>query len=213
MAVPSTRPSRSTAWTSSWVPSSRACRALQSLDDIASATPPASTRPIRQPAPSAVPSRARPGRLLSCSARTWPATGPIPITTTVTAAAGRSSSWIRPARWSPPSRRPTVIIYSGLAYLNGDAVCRPTSIGNSIDVFNAITFAFVTTLQTGITDSDLVGLAGDPDLGVLFAVGQTGGDAGAALRDRSRDGRACSAKRRTTTRACTSRTWPMPTAC
>ncbi len=63
-------------------------------------------------------------------------------------------------------------LYSGLAYLNGLLYAANIE-GNSIDVFNATTFAPVTTLQTGITDSDLVGLAGDPDLGVLFAVGQS----------------------------------------
>ena len=64
--------------------------------------------------------------------------------------------------------------YTGLAYLNGDLYA--TSVfGNYIDIYNASTFAYITTLQTGISDSSLVGLAGDPDNGELYAVGQTGG--------------------------------------
>ncbi len=61
--------------------------------------------------------------------------------------------------------------YSGLAYLDGDLYAA-NIFGASIDVFNATTFAYVTTLQTGITDSSLTGLAGDPDTGMLYAVGQ-----------------------------------------
>ena len=58
--------------------------------------------------------------------------------------------------------------------MNGDLYA--TSLfGNFIDVYNASTFQYVTTLQTGIDDSDLVGLAGDPSNGELYAVGQTGG--------------------------------------
>ncbi len=65
-------------------------------------------------------------------------------------------------------------LYTGLAYLDG-LLYAVNIENNSIDVFDASTLTYVTTIQTGITDSDLVGLAGDPDLGVLFAVGQTGG--------------------------------------
>ena len=66
----------------------------------------------------------------------------------------------------------TAISTAGLAYLDGMLYAANIE-GNSIDVFNASTFAFVTTLDTGITDSTLTGLAGDPDLGLLFAVGQS----------------------------------------
>ncbi len=68
-------------------------------------------------------------------------------------------------------------IYTGLAYLDG--MLYATSLyGNFIDVYNASTFAYVTTLQTGIGDSSLVGLAGDPQTGMLYAVGQVGFETG-----------------------------------
>ena len=74
------------------------------------------------------------------------------------------------ASFTPPNGA----IYTGIAYLNGDLYAVNVFV-NSLDVFDATTFAYITTLQTNIFDSNLVGLAGDPDLGLLFAVGQTGG--------------------------------------
>ena len=72
---------------------------------------------------------------------------------------------------------PNGALYTGLAYLDGDLYA-VDPVGNSIDLFNATTFAYVTTLQTGIGDSSVAGLAGDPGLDVLFGVGQTGAATG-----------------------------------
>ena len=74
------------------------------------------------------------------------------------------------ASFTPPNGD----IYTGIAYFNGDLYAT-NPFDNSLDVFDASTFAFLGNIPTGIIDSSLVGLAGDPDLGVLFAVGQTGG--------------------------------------
>jgi Legume lectin domain/SdrD B-like domain/Bacterial pre-peptidase C-terminal domain/Bacterial Ig-like domain len=69
-----------------------------------------------------------------------------------------------------------VPLMSGLAYLNGKLYGTAGEFAGptQIYVFDASTLAYETTLNVNITDSFVVGLAGDPDLGVLFAVGQPG---------------------------------------
>ena len=74
----------------------------------------------------------------------------------------------------PPSNVP---LLSGLAYLDGllygTAGKGPTGV-TQLFVFDPTTLAYETTINVPITDSFLSGLTGDPDLGVLFAVGQVG---------------------------------------
>ena len=62
--------------------------------------------------------------------------------------------------------------YTGLAYLNGK-VYAGAAFDPSIYVFDAATLASLGSIFTGISDSAITGLAGDPDRGVLWAVGQT----------------------------------------
>jgi hypothetical protein len=61
--------------------------------------------------------------------------------------------------------------WTGLAYLNGklyaDAAFDP-----NIYIYDAASLTFLGTIHTGISDSALTGLCGDPDRGVLWAVGQ-----------------------------------------
>ena len=57
-----------------------------------------------------------------------------------------------------------------MLYWNGGSGPRVTQ----LYVFDPTTLAYETTINVPITDSFLSGLTGDPDLGVLFAVGQVG---------------------------------------
>ena len=57
--------------------------------------------------------------------------------------------------------------------LYGTAGKGPTGV-TQLYVFDPTTLAYETTINVPITDSFLSGLTGDPDLGVLFAVGQVG---------------------------------------
>jgi methionine-rich copper-binding protein CopC len=63
--------------------------------------------------------------------------------------------------------------WTGLAYLNGklyaDAAFNP-----NIYIYDAASLTFLGTIHTGINDSAVTGLCGDPDRGVLWAVGQVG---------------------------------------
>ena len=62
---------------------------------------------------------------------------------------------------------------TGLAFLNGELYgTAGSSDNNQIYIIDPNTFNVVKTESTGISDSDLVGLAGDPSRGVLWAVGQ-----------------------------------------
>ena len=62
---------------------------------------------------------------------------------------------------------------TGLAFLNGELYgTAGNADSNQIYIIDPNTFAVVNTESTGISDSDLVGLAGDPSRGVLWAVGQ-----------------------------------------
>ena len=74
----------------------------------------------------------------------------------------------------PPSNVP---LLSGLAYLDGllyGTAGKGEGTATQLYVFDPTTLAYETTINTPITDSFLSGLTGDPDLGVLFAVGQVG---------------------------------------
>jgi protocatechuate 3,4-dioxygenase beta subunit/methionine-rich copper-binding protein CopC len=64
--------------------------------------------------------------------------------------------------------------YSGLAYLHGKLYAAAPQDSN-IYIYDADSLAFLGTITNTITDSALVGLAGDPDRNVLWGVGQTGG--------------------------------------
>jgi hypothetical protein len=64
--------------------------------------------------------------------------------------------------------------YTGIAYLNGKLYA-DAPLNLDIYVYDASTLNFLGTISTGISDSALVGLAGDPDRGVLWAVGQNTG--------------------------------------
>ena len=73
----------------------------------------------------------------------------------------------------PPSNVPPL---AGLAYLDG-LLYGTAGMGfgpTQLYVFDPTTLAYETTIDVPITDSFLSGLTGDPDLGVLFAVGQVG---------------------------------------
>jgi hypothetical protein len=62
---------------------------------------------------------------------------------------------------------------TGLAYYNGELYgTAGNSDSNKIYIIDPNTFTFIKTEGTGISDSNLVGLAGDPGRGVLWAVGQ-----------------------------------------
>ncbi len=65
-----------------------------------------------------------------------------------------------------------VPLLSGLAYFNGELY--GVAIENTnLYVIDPSTFQLVNTIPTGLSSNDIVvGLAGDPDLGVLFAVSQ-----------------------------------------
>jgi len=64
-------------------------------------------------------------------------------------------------------------LYTGLAYLNGKLYAVAPDNSN-IYIYDASTLAFLGTITNNVTDSALVGLAGDPDNGMLYAVGQVG---------------------------------------
>jgi protocatechuate 3,4-dioxygenase beta subunit/methionine-rich copper-binding protein CopC len=66
---------------------------------------------------------------------------------------------------------PNSFAYTGLAYLNG-LLYAAAPFDTNIYIFDPNTLAFLGTINDGITDSAIVGLAGDPDRGVLWAVGQ-----------------------------------------
>ena len=64
------------------------------------------------------------------------------------------------------------LVYTALAYLNGELYAASPLL-SSIEIIDPSTLAFVGTIPDQITDSSIVGLAGDPSRGVLWAVGQT----------------------------------------
>jgi methionine-rich copper-binding protein CopC/protocatechuate 3,4-dioxygenase beta subunit len=63
--------------------------------------------------------------------------------------------------------------FTGLAYLNGKLYAA-AGFDPNIYIYDATTFAFLGTITDGISDSAVTGLCGDPDRGVLWAVGQSG---------------------------------------
>jgi methionine-rich copper-binding protein CopC len=66
--------------------------------------------------------------------------------------------------------------FTGMAYLNGKLYFN-AAFDSNIYVYDANTFAFLGTINTG-DGAAWVGLTGDPDRGVLWAVAQTGGFSG-----------------------------------
>ena len=107
-------------------------RALSRRSTSRPSPSPTSTRPTPSPAPSATTSSARTTTASTCSARTWPSTAPTPTTTTATAARAPSTSSTPPVQSSPRAPGPTATCYSGLAYLERQALRRlPRSIAIS----------------------------------------------------------------------------------
>ena len=68
---------------------------------------------------------------------------------------------------------PNSDLYTGLAYLNGKLYAVAPNDSN-IYIYDASTLAFLGTITNNVTDSALVGVAGDPNRDVLWAVGQVG---------------------------------------
>ena len=87
-----------------------------------------------------------------------------------------------PVPCSPRPSRPNGINYTGLAYLDGKLYAADLVRRLSIYIFDAALW-LPRHHHDDVSGLDLVGLAGDPDRGVLWGVAQ--GFHGHALRDRS----------------------------
>ena len=85
----------------------------------------------------------------------------------------RSTNLTRQEPWSPRPPGPIATLYTGLAYLNGKLYAVAPNDSN-IYIYDASTLAFLGTITNNVTDSALVGVAGDPNRDVLWAVGQVG---------------------------------------
>ena len=94
---------------------------------------------------------------------------PTPTTTTATAARARSTSWTRPEHVVATTARPTVISTRGLAYLNGKLYA-DAPYDSNIYIYDARPWHSWARSTPVRRTRLVVGLAGDPGRGVLWAV-------------------------------------------